>query len=245
MKRTYYLLLKIFLIGILFIPNIICQDNREKKMITDSTSDIIPLPAPNYKSNTSIEEALLKRRSVRNYSSRQLSLSEISQILWAAQGITDKEKGLRTAPSAGALYPLEVYLIAVNIKDLDAGIYKYDPQNHTLMKEAAGDKREAIYNASLRQESITSSSALIVITAIYKKTSAKYGKRTERYVNIEVGHVGQNIYLQAVSLEIGTVMIGAFEDGALKKALNLPGNEHPLAVYPLGKLYPAEIYNFD
>ena len=152
MKRTYYSLFKIFLIGILFIPNIICQDNREKKMIKDSISDIIQLPAPNYKSNTSIEEALLKRRFVRNYSSRQLSLSEISQILWAAQGITDKENGLRTAPSGGALYPLEVYLIAANIKDLDAGIYKYDPQNHRLMKKAAGDKREAIYNASLKQE---------------------------------------------------------------------------------------------
>lgn len=236
MKRTYYLSLKIFLIGILFIPNIICQDNREKKMIKDSTSDIIQLPAPSFKSNTSVEEALLKRRSVRNYSNRQLSLSEISQILWAAQGITDKENGLRTAPSAGALYPLEVYLIAANIKDFDAGIYKYNPQNHTLMKIAAGDKREAIYNASLKQESITSASALIVITAIYERTSVKYGKRTERYVDIEVGHVGQNIYLQAVSLELGTVMIGAFEDDALKKALNLPGNEHPLALYPLGKL---------
>ncbi len=221
----------IFLIGLLLTTNFFCQDNREET----SLQNTIQLPSPNYKSNTSIEEALLNRRSVRDYKTESLSLSEVSQILWAAQGITDTAEGLRTAPSAGALYPLEIYLVAANVKDLNPGIYKYSPQDHTLQKISEGDKRREISDASLKQESISSSSAIVVITAIYERTSVKYGKRTERYVDMEVGHVGQNIYLQAVSLGLGTVMMGAFEDDALKKALNLPDNEHPLALYPLGK----------
>ncbi len=133
------------------------------------------------------------------------------------------------------MYPLEIYLVAANVTDLNPGIYKYSPQDHSLKKISEGDKRTEISDASLKQESISSSSAIVVITAIYERTSVKYGKRTERYVNMEVGHVGQNIYLQAVSLGLGTVMVGAFEDDALKKALSLPDNEHPLALYPLGK----------
>ena len=222
----------IFLIGFLLGTNFYCQDNREET----SLQSTIQLPSPNYKSNTSLEEALLNRRSVRDYKTESLSLSEVSQILWAAQGITDTVEGLRTAPSAGALYPLEIYLVAANVTDLSPGIYRYSPQDHSLKKISEGDKRTEISNASLKQESISSSSAIVVITAIYERTSVKYGKRTERYVNMEVGHVGQNIYLQAVSLGLGTVMVGAFEDDALKKVLSLPDNEHPLALYPLGKI---------
>jgi len=222
----------IFLIGFLLTTNFFCQGNREETTMQNT----IQLPQPSYKSNTSIEEALLRRRSIRDYSNGQLSLSEVSQILWAAQGITDKAEGLRTAPSAGALYPLEIYLVAANVKNLNPGIYKYNPKSHTLQKISEGDKRNEISNASLKQESINNSYAIVVITAIYERTSVKYGKRTERYVNMEVGHVGQNIYLQTVSLGLGTVMIGAFSDDALKKALNLPDKEYPFALYPLGKI---------
>ena len=227
----------VILIPVLIITtNFFCQDNREGTTMQKTGDEIILLPKPNYTSNTSIEEALNKRRSVRDYKKEPLSLAEVAQILWSAQGITDKSDQLRTAPSAGALYPLEIYLSAANVKDLAAGVYKYNPQNHTLKKILAGDKRIEISNASLRQESIESSSALVIIAAIYERTSVKYGKRTERYVNMEVGHVGQNIYLQAVSLGLGTVMIGAFEDDKLKKALGLPADDFPLAVYPLGKI---------
>jgi SagB-type dehydrogenase family enzyme len=226
----------ILFIGILITGNFFCQDNRESKTMQKTNNEIIQLPEPIYKSNTSVEEALLKRRSVRDYKPEPLSIAEVSQILWAAQGITDDIDGLRTAPSAGALYPLEIYLVAANVKDLSAGLYKYNPQSHSIKKIFEGDKRTEISNASLRQESIESSSVLVIITAIYERTSVKYGKRTERYVNMEVGHVGQNIYLQAVPLGLGTVMIGAFEDDKLKKALDLPADEFPLAVYPLGKI---------
>lgn len=197
---------------------------------------IIKLPSPVYDSNTSIEEALLKRRSVRYYSSKQLNLTELSQILWSAQGITDKISGLRTAPSAGALYPLEIYVVVANVKSLEPGLYKYNPNSHIIARILKGDIRDEISNSSLKQESITISSAIIIITAIYDKTSVKYGKRAERYVHMEVGHTGQNIYLQCTSIGLGTVMIGAFNDDALKRVLNLPDNENPLALYPLGVL---------
>jgi len=236
MKKNNFSQVTILMIGIFIAGNFFCQDNREKRTMQNSELDIIQLPAPNYKSTISIEETLQKRRSVREYSKEPLSLSEVSQILWAAQGITDKTYGLRTAPSAGALYPIEVYLIAANVTELTEGIYKYDPRKHTLKEITEGDKRIEISNAALRQDAIENSSAIVLITAIYERTSVKYGKRTERYVNIEVGHVGQNIYLQAVSLGLGTVMIGAFEDDALKKVLKLPANEFPLAIYPLGKI---------
>jgi len=236
MKKINFSRLTILVIGIFITGNFFCQDNREKPAMQNSETDIIQLPAPNYKSHISVEEALQKRRSVRDYSKEPLSLSEVSQILWAAQGITDKTYGLRTAPSAGALYPIEVYLVAANVAELTEGIYKYDPRGHTLKKTAEGDKRNEISNAALKQDAIENSSAIILITAIYERTSVKYDKRTERYVNIEVGHVGQNIYLQAVSLGLGTVMIGAFNDDVLKKVLNLPVNEFPLAIYPLGKI---------
>jgi SagB-type dehydrogenase family enzyme len=234
MKKINFSQLTILMIGIFIAGNFFCQDNREKRTMQNSESDIIQLPAPNYKSNTSVEEALQKRRSVREYRKEPLSLFEISQILWAAQGITDNTYGLRTAPSAGALYPIELYLVAANVKELTAGIYKYDQRKHTLKKTIEGDKRNEVSNAALRQDAIENSSAIVLITAIYERTSVKYGKRTERYVNMEVGHIGQNIYLQAVSLGLGTVMMGAFDDDALKKVLNLPVNEFPLAIYPLG-----------
>ncbi len=231
MKKITISSYHIFLVGLLLTTNFYCQDNREGT----SMEDIIQLPTPKLESNTSVEEALLNRRSVREYTKEPLTLSEVSQMLWAAQGITDKENGLRTAPSAGALYPLEIYLVAANVKDLPAGVYKYNYENHTLKKISEGDKRTDISNASLRQESLENSSAIVAITAVYERTSVKYGNRTERYVDMEVGHVGQNIYLQAVSLGLGTVMVGAFSDESLKKALALPENEHPLALYPIGK----------
>jgi SagB-type dehydrogenase family enzyme len=225
----------IFSVSVIFIllavsSNISCQDQSERTI----AQNLIQLPSPNFDGSTSIEEALLERRSVRNYSSEQLNLSDLSQILWSAQGITDKTYGLRTAPSAGALYPLEIYVASANVKSLGPGLYKYNPHDHTISLISEGDIRDDISNASLKQGAITNSSAIIIITAIYERTSVKYGKRAERYVFMEAGHAGQNIYLQCVSLGLGTVMIGAFNDDALKKVLNLPDSEHPLALYPVG-----------
>jgi hypothetical protein len=165
MKKNNFSQLTILMMGIFIAGNFFCQDNREKTTIQNSESEIIQLPAPNYKSNTSVEEAFQKRRSVREYSKEPLSLSEISQILWAAQGITDNGYGRRTAPSAGALYPIELYLVAANVKDLTRCIYKYNPRRHTLKKTIEGDKRIEVSKAALRQDAIEKSSAIVLITA--------------------------------------------------------------------------------
>lgn len=223
-------------ISLILCFNFFCQGEEGKTKVKISDSEVVQLSQPKFKSRVSVEEALLKRRSVRNYMNEPLLNSEISQLLWAAQGITEEKYNLRTAPSAGALYPLEIYIAVSNVEDLVPGLYKYQPQNHTLKKIIKGDKRIDISNAALKQDAIESSSAIILITAVYERTAVKYGDRTERYVNIEVGAAAQNIYLQSVSLEIGTVIIGAFKDDSLKKTLNLPANERPLAIMPLGKI---------
>jgi len=203
-------------------------------VIVDEEKEI-KLSAPTLVSKTSFEEVLVKRRSIRNFSSKPLSLKELSQLLWSAQGITEKTLGLRTAPSAGALYPLEIYAVVGNVEEVEAGVYKYKPQNHSLIKIQVGDKRIDIYNSALKQESIKQSAVCFVITAVYGRTSWKYGNRAERYVHMEVGHAGQNILLQATALNLGAVPIGAFYDAQVKSVLRLPKEEEPLYIIPVGK----------
>lgn len=229
------LLLVCLVIGIVFIllPNI---KNIKNKSVSESMDEkVIKLPLPKYDSETSVEKALLERRSVRSYKDEPLTLSEVSQLLWAAQGITEKEYGLRTAPSAGALYPLEVYVVTGNVNDLPVGVYKYKPQNHELMKVTEGDKRIELYHASLSQDPIKNAPVTFVFTGVYERTTGKYGERGVRYVHIEVGHAAQNVYLQATSLDLGNVVIGAFDDSQVKKALGIPEEEEPLYVVPVGK----------
>ena len=198
-------------------------------------SEIVKLPEPRYLSTTSVEKALLKRRSTRHYKDEPLTLSELSQLLWAAQGITDP-RGFRTAPSAGALYPLELYVVAGNVVELPAGIYRYKPHEHELVRITEGDKRGELSPAALSQPSVKSGAAVIVFAAVYERTTVKYGQRGMRYVHIEVGHAAQNIYLQAVSLNLGTVVIGAFYDNEVKRVLHMSDNEQPLLIMPVGKV---------
>lgn len=204
--------------------------------LTHSQEKIIKLPEPKYKSEISVEEAILKRRSIRNYKDIPLNIYELSQILWSAQGITEKRFGLRTAPSAGATYPLEIYIVVGKVTNLEAGIYKYNPEEHKITLIYRGDKRLELCNAALGQVSVRIAPATIVITAIYERTTKIYGERGIRYVHMEAGHVAQNIYLQCVSLNLGTVSIGAFIDEEVKKVLNLPKNENPLYLMPIGKI---------
>lgn len=201
--------------------------------INEETKNVITLPKPKLSSSTSVEEAINSRRSIRSYKDVPLKLEEISQILWAAQGITDPQ-GLRSAPSAGALYPIEIYLIAGNIKDLASGIYKYSPHQHSLILIEKGDKGRELCKAALHQSCIESAPALVIISAIYERTTVKYGDRGIRYVHLEAGHISQNIYLQAVSLDIGTVAVGAFQDEKVKNVLRLSENEQPLYIMPVG-----------
>jgi len=203
--------------------------------VTENKKKAIRLPDPARDSDASIEAALLARRSVRSYQDSPLTRAEISQLLWAAQGITSP-RGLRTAPSAGALYPLEMYVAAGNVDDLPDGVYKYGPDKHDLAKMLDGDKRDELCKAALGQTSVRNAAAVIVISAVYERTTVKYGDRGIQYVHMESGHAAQNIFLQSVPLNIGTVVIGAFYDEAVKNVLKMPESEQPLYIMPVGRI---------
>jgi len=192
----------------------------------------INLPEPRFKSSISVEEALLKRRSIRNYKNESLSLEEVSQLLWSAQGETTPW-GEKTAPSAGATYPLEIYLVAGNVEGIEPGLYHYNPPNHNLILVKEGDFRRELTRAALGQDMIARAPVTIVICAEFKRTTGRYGERGIRYVLMEVGHVGQNIHLQAEALNLGTVVIGAFYDEDVKEILGV--KEEPLYLMPVGK----------
>jgi SagB-type dehydrogenase family enzyme len=196
----------------------------------------VRLPKPEIRDQASLSDALRHRRSVRAYSGRSLSLQQVGQLLWAAQGRNDPS-GLRTAPSAGALYPLELLVAAGDVTGLDPGVYRYRPQQHTLEMLHAGDRRERLAGAALGQHWVADSAAVLIITALYERTTRKYGERGKRYVHIEVGHAAQNALLQAASLGLGAAVVGAFDDSALASLLDLPTPEQPLYLLPVG--WPA------
>jgi SagB-type dehydrogenase family enzyme len=160
-------------------------------------------------------------------------LNDISQLLWSAQGITSS-RGYRTAPSAGALYPLEIYAIVGNVANLPAGIYKYIINRHGLVRAAEGDHRNAICRAALHQRFIADAPAVLVFSAVTKRITRKYGERGIKYLFMEAGHAAQNVCLQAVALGLGTVVIGAFKDQEIKTVANLPDSELPVYVIPVG-----------
>ena len=195
---------------------------------------MIKLPEPRYESNVSTEETLVKRRSVRDYTHEPLTLTEVSQLLWAAQGTTS-DGIYRAAPSAGALYPLEVYMIVGNVEDLAAGVYQYKPKGHELVMILEGDMRSRLTDAALGQGPVGNAAIDIVLTSVYDRITRKYGDRGVRYALIEIGHVGQNICLQATAMDLGSVCIGAFYDEQVRALLKLPEEEAPLYIIPIGK----------
>ena len=200
-----------------------------------SERPVIRLPEPIYDSKLSVEAAILARKSIRSYLRDDLKLAEVSQLLWAAQGST-RTKGMRTAPSAGALYPLEVYLAVGQVEQLSVGVYKYLSISHELEQISDKEIRQDLAAAGYGQSCIERGSINIVITAIYQRTAVKYGVRAGRYVHLEVGHAAQNICLQAVALELGTVVVGAFDDSKVRKILHADADESPLYIIPVGRL---------
>jgi SagB-type dehydrogenase family enzyme len=192
------------------------------------STHILELPAPERKGRMSLEEAIAVRRSVRDFTRQTLTDRELSQLLWAAQGITSSD-GLRTAPSAGALYPLEVWVATAS------GFYHYEPHKHRLTQRLEGDLRPDIYRTALMQEAILQAPVVFAIAAVYQRTAQKYGEqRTPRYVHMEVGHTAQNLLLEAVALGLGGVLIGAFNDRELERVLSLPADQKPLYLIPVG-----------
>jgi len=196
--------------------------------------ETIMLPEPVYAGDKSVEELMQQRRSVRDYQATALQLSDIGQLLWAAQGVTHP-KGLRTAPSAGALYPLELYVVTGNVHDLAAGVYHYQADGHRLARMQSGDQRKPLAQAALAQTWVRDAAAVVVFAAVYDRTTRKYGQRGVRYVHMEVGHAAQNLFLQAESLGLATVVVGAFRDDELAGVLQLPADVRPLVLMPVGR----------
>lgn len=192
------------------------------------------LPPVESKGEHSLEEAIQLRRSVREFGRRTLALEDLSQLLWAAQGITARG-GFRAAPSAGALYPLELYVVAGNVERLSAGVYRYRPKTHELVHMTSGDLRRPLASAALGQSAVRRAPAMLVIASVYKRTTGKYGQRGRRYAHIEVGHVAQNVYLQAAARRLGTVLVGAFNDEEVQDVLGLPPDHEPLGLMPVGR----------
>lgn len=213
MKKILFFIVVILIIG--------CVKEEKQEEVS---SEEIDLPKPKLNSDFSIEEALSERRAVRSFRDEALSLEEISQLLWAAQGIDGVTGATRTAPSAGATQPLEVYLVVKNVNGLDKGVYHYNPKKHSITLVSSEEIEESYYNAPV----------FIIIAAVYERTMGRYGNRGIRYVNIEVGHVAQNIHLQALSLGLGSFPIGAFNDGEIKEMLGI--EDAPLYIIPIGKV---------
>ena len=194
-------------------------------------ASMIKLPKPEYR-GIILEEAIRERRSARKYSSKPVNLQQLSQLLFAAQGVNGKSYGteLRTVPSAGALYPFEIYLVVNRVQGLEPGIYHYNVLEHELELVKSGKFGSKITNAGLKQDMLGKAAVTFVLSAIFDRTRHKYGERGFRYIYIEAGHISQNIYLQSISLGLGSVVVGAFHDDKVNKIIDVDGKKEA-AIY--------------
>ena len=184
-------------------------------------AEIIKLAKPNQSGSMPLEQAIAVRRSRRHFLPKSLTLEQIGQLAWAAQG-QDATSNYRTTPSAGATYPLELFVIT------DEGMFRYLPAKHSLEKLADKDLRTSLASAAWGQEFVQAAPLTLVFAAEFNRTTGRYGKRGVRYVYMEAGHAVQNVHLQAETLGLGSVAVGAFDDAAVSKVLSLPDNLEPL-----------------
>ncbi len=198
----------------------------------------ISLPKPSYKGTLSVEEALRARRTHRSFTSHPLTLKQFSQLLWGAYGVTARKYGsfLKTAPSAGGLYPLDIYGVVGKggVETLAEGVYHYNPEDHTASLLREGDLRAELTRQSLHQMWMAEAPLILVITGEYERSSVKYGPRGVTYTHIEAGCVGQNIFLQAEALGLKAGIVGAFNNRDVIKAMGLPSSHDPLLIMPVG-----------
>ncbi len=190
--------------------------------------EILTLPAPSSSGTMPLEAALARRRSIRSFTAEPLTTAELSQLVWAAQGITDPSRGYRSAPSAGALFPLELYLVKAD------GIFHYLPHGHRLERVAETDQRAELASAAYGQDALRRAALDLVIVGVLERTRVKYGARAEAFVNLEAGHAAQNLLLEATAMGLGAVPIGGFEESALARALPLAPGETPLYIVSIG-----------
>jgi len=205
----------------LFVSIAVAQEKSSGAMIT--------MPSPKLDGSVSVEKGLAERRSVRAYKPEAVSMEEVSQILWAAQGITEPSKGYRTAPSARGTYVIHVYLVAGNVSGLPGGLYRYEPKGHTLVKLSEGDKKGDLLKAA-GQAPIGPAPAALIISGVTDRSAAN-----PNWMYLEAGHASQNVYLQAFTLKLGTVTMAGFKPEAVSRALNLPEKEQPIYIMPFGR----------
>lgn len=194
------------------------------------------LPKPRTDGEVSLERTIKNRRTIRSFSTDTLTLEQLSQMLWAAYGITDDGGFRRAAASGGALYPMDIYAVVGEntVIGLQAGVYHYEPGSHSIMLVSEGDLRKDVARASLGQMWMAKPALSLVITAEYARITKKYGRRGERYTMIEAGHIGQNIFLQAEALGLGAGIVGAFHDEDVIRAMMIPRSHEPLLIMPVG-----------
>jgi len=197
-----------------------------------SPQNIIQLTDPNLTGKLTFEEALAKRRSVREFSSEALKRSQIGQLAWAGQGVTDSQRGLRTAPSAGAMYPIELFFATAE------GVYAYRPTEHSLLQTSQQDIRSNLARATATPEPVIGAGCAIIVTGSSRKLASRFGSKSRTYVALEAGHVAQNIQLQAVCLGLGSVTVGGLDTAAVRKVCRMSRDTEPLYVicvgYPVG-----------
>jgi SagB-type dehydrogenase family enzyme len=218
----------------LFASAMVLAQTQARAPSATATPAELALPAPRVQGHLSLEGALSQRRSLRSFDATPLTAAEAGQLLWAAQGLSNAQ-GQRTAPSAGATYPLVLYFIAGRIDGVASGVYRYLPHGHRLVAMATGDVRAGIAEAALGQSWLRDAPALVLIAAQPARTAARYGARAERFVAIEAGAAAQNLSLQAVALGLGSTLVGAFDEAALRRSVPLAEGEQPLAIVPVGR----------
>lgn len=186
------------------------------------------LPPPNTAGGMPLAEALAARRSRREFAAQRLTLDQVAQLCWAGQGITDIATGHRTAPSAGALYPLTIFVVD------SAGIYEYEPRKHVLQQYLTGDFHRELQAVALDQPCVGAAPVCLVIAMDVARSASKYGSRAERYCLLEAGHSAQNVLLQATAIGLAGVPVGAFDDGSVAELLHLPQALRPVYLLPIG-----------
>ena len=203
------------------------------------------LPSPVTEGGMAVEKALSRRRSRRSFTGDPVAAEDLSQLMWAAYGLTEpfvgdlhEKGGFRTAPSAGGLYPLELYVLVGHVEGIDPGVYRYVAAEHQIIRVIDRDVKKELSAAALHQEMISSAQACLFYSAVFSRSTMRYGSRgSERYVCMDLGHSAQNVYLQAEALHLGTCAIGAFDDRAVRKVMQLPEEEVPVYIMPIGKYH--------
>jgi len=246
MFKKYYFIGLVFILivaaAIIFslITQSITPNNADKNIKNQNFSfnptEVMQLPEPVTDGKMSLEKALTLRRSIRSYSEKPLTVNEISQLLWSAQGVTN-ERGFRTAPSAGATFPLKMYFAVNTSEDLEQGVYQYIPEDHSIKLIRMGYYSDDLTRASLGQSMVKDASVVFIFGAIYERTTGRYGERGIRYVYNEIGHASQNLHLQAAALNLGTVVIGAYNDDEVERILDLGDDINVLYIMPVGNVH--------